>query len=58
MSVDDFCVESKTESFNEWLKKENIKTESPEALKQAFMSGYEEGKNRRDKYNFYILNQK
>ena len=58
MSVDDFCFENKTESFNEWIKIEKIKSEKLELLKQAFIAGYEEGKSCRDKYNYYNLNQK
>jgi hypothetical protein len=57
MSIDDFCFENKTESFDDWIKKENIK-ENIENLKQAFIAGYDEGKNCRDKYNYYKLNQK
>jgi len=58
MSVDDFCFENKTESFNEWLKIEKIKAENLDLLEQAFIAGYEEGKNCRDKYNYCQLNQK
>lgn len=58
MSVDDFFFGNKIESFNEWIKIEKIKTEKLELLKQAFLAGYEEGKNCRDKYNYHNLNQK
>ena len=58
MSVDDFCFENKTESFNEWLKIEKIKAENLDLLEQAFIAGYEEGKNCRDKHNYCQLNQK
>ena len=58
MSVDDFFFGNKTESFNEWVKIEKIKAEKLELLKQAFLAGYEEGKNCRDKYNYHNLNQK
>jgi hypothetical protein len=58
MSVDDFCFENKIESFNEWVKIEKIKSEKLETLEQAFLAGYEEGKNCRDKYNYNNLNQK
>jgi len=57
MSIDDFCFD-KTESFNEWLKIEKTKAEDIELLKQAFLAGYEEGNNCRDKYNYYQLDQK
>jgi hypothetical protein len=58
MSVDDFCFDSKTESFDDWVKKENIKKEDIESLRLAFIAGYDEGKNCRDRYNYYKLNQK
>ena len=58
MSVDDFFFGNKTESFNEWVKIEKIKAEKLELLKQAFLAGYEEGKNCRDKHNYHNLNQK
>jgi hypothetical protein len=56
MSVDDF--EDKTESFNEWVKKENVKADMIEMLRQAFIAGYDKGAHCRDKYNFFNLNQK
>jgi hypothetical protein len=58
MSIDDFCFDNKTESFNEWLKIEKIKSKEIEKLEKAFLAGYEKGKNCRDQYNYYKLNQK
>lgn len=58
MSIDDFCIDNTTESFNDWLKIEKIKAEKIDLLEKAFIAGYEKGKARLDRYNYYKLNQK